>query len=229
MGASWRRQLVARLLVNLQERQHRHGIPAQVRARREQGPLPRPPLREPDHLARPAERPHQAHGPRSTRGPRGRPVLDRRRARRSPAVRDRDRLTASASIHHVPTHSAAADTSTTHSGSSRGIQASSQSCSPGPRYTAPPPPRRRASCTPRSRMASRPTSSVGCVLPSTRVGPATSRATASRRGSARNCSTSKSEEEEGNLRRPRRDTAPTTGPRPPGAATARGARRAEPA
>ncbi len=131
------------------------------------------------------------------------------------------------STHHAPTHSAAKETSATHSGSSLGIQASSQSWRAGSRYTAPPPPRRRASSTPRCRIARASTRSVGCVLPSTRVGPVISRASATRRGSDRNCSTSKSCCDEDNLRRLPPDTAPTAGPRQRGGAAATGARREE--
>ena len=57
---------------------------------------------------------------------------------------------ARASVHHAPTHSAATETSSAHSGSSLGIHASIQSWPAGSRYTAPPPPRRRARFTERS-------------------------------------------------------------------------------
>ena len=115
---------------------HRRSPPAPAAARdptadsagREQGALPRPPLREAHHLPRTVEdlagpAPREAHELAELPGTE-RPVCTSKPCCPTPA---------SALVHHAPTHSAATDTSSTQSGSSRGIQASNQSCSPGPR------------------------------------------------------------------------------------------------
>lgn len=48
-------ELLSRLLAQIQEGKHRNGIPVQIRARREERALARPPLRQADHLLPRAE------------------------------------------------------------------------------------------------------------------------------------------------------------------------------
>ena len=209
------------------ERQQRLGVPAEVRAGGEQGPLPRPPLREPDHLAAARGTPRPARGRRSTRGRRTPRAPSGPGAPRSPAARGRT----SASVHHAPTHSAAPDTSADPQRvvprdpgvepqllARPEIHGSSPAAPPGQLDRTLP------------QQAQRPRAQPAGCCPAPSVGPVTSRATASRCCSgAELLDVEEGWRKQASLRTPRRDTAPTTGPRPTGDATARGARPAVPA
>ena len=184
------------------------------------------------------------HGPATARGPppcarRGRPRRDLAR-RNTPTRRARPatpgpcaptkpssaRVRPTLPPTTLPTHSAAADTSSTPQGVVPRDPGVHPELRPGLEIDRPSP----AAATGQvdvplaAGRARRPTPRLRAA--EHQRGPVTSRASATRRGSGRNCSTSKGDGGGVNLRRRQRDTAPTTGRRQRDGATATGARRA---
>ena len=144
------------------------GVPVGVGARVEEGTLPAPPLGDAHDLAIALEHLSRAPAREAHQGPM-RPGLGP--ARRAPQHGHRRRPGRARALHQAPTHAAAAATSASHSGSSRGIHASIQRWSPGRSSTAPPPPRRRDHLHARRRRPPpRRRHRQRCVLPSTSVG-----------------------------------------------------------
>ena len=217
----------ARSSVEVDQRQQRRGIPAQVRAGGEQGPFPRPPLREPDHLAAAVEHLARARGRRSTPGRRAHPGTERPRWTSKPCCPEPGQRL------HPPRpdplggggHVGAA-----RAGRPAGSRRRPRAARPArdrrllPRRAAGPAPPR----APAWRATSTSSVRLGAAEHQRRPGHVTGDRQPPRLG-AELLDVEEGRGTAGNLRRPRRDTAPTAGPHPTGGATARGARRAAPA